>query len=345
MNSQSMQTLQFIADSAASALVQIHKQLGPDAVVLSVRRLPSQGVARLWQPNGRIEVLAGLPDKSSPEEHLRPGPATRFAMNGASRRSEDLSAGPASSKRWRSIAWLEAMGLSPAHADRLQHRLAAECPKPPASLDAECEATQTMLESYWKPAPPLPSGPESRTHVFVGPPGSGKTTVLCKWLTLAVLMKERSACVWRLDGNNANTAEFLSVHCEMLGAPVERIWSLPATAANLHFVDLPGVDSADAAAWRALRQQLSLLPSPYIHLVLNAAYETETLLTQFQEFSTLNPTDVIVTHLDEEPRRVKLWNLILGTNCSIRFLSAGQKIPGQFQDATPALLFPSKIHG
>ena len=100
-----------------------------------------------------------------------------------------------------------------------------------------------------------------------------------------------------------------------------------------HFVDLPGVDAADSAAWTTLRNQLAAFPSPYVHLVLNAAYETDTLLAQYESFAGLNPTDVIVTHLDEEPRRVKLWNLILGTNCTIRFLSAGQKIPGEFQDA------------
>jgi flagellar biosynthesis GTPase FlhF len=49
---------------------------------------------------------------------------------------------------------------------------------------------------------------------------------------------------------------------------------------------------------------------------------------------------VIFTHLDEERRRVKLWNFVLGTNCSISFLGAGQKIPGEFYRADSALLFP-----
>ena len=46
----------------------------------------------------------------------------------------------------------------------------------------------------------------------------------------------------------------------------------------------------------------------------------------------------------EEPRVGKLWNFVLGTNCALRFLSTGQNIPGDFQEATAekllARLFP-----
>jgi flagellar biosynthesis GTPase FlhF len=92
-----------------------------------------------------------------------------------------------------------------------------------------------------------------------------------------------------------------------------------------------------------LRSHLSALPSPEVHLVLNSAYRTEVLLAQYHALAPLGPTDLILTHLDEETGHVKLWNLVLGTNCTIRFLSAGQKIPGDFRTATPCLLLPSEI--
>jgi hypothetical protein len=36
----------------------------------------------------------------------------------------------------------------------------------------------------------------------------------------------------------------------------------------------------------------------------------------------------------------ELGNLVLGTNCSFRFLSGGQKIPGEFRAASSAHFFP-----
>jgi flagellar biosynthesis GTPase FlhF len=49
--------------------------------------------------------------------------------------------------------------------------------------------------------------------------------------------------------------------------------------------------------------------------------------------------DVIVTHLDEESRWGKVWNLALGTNCPVRFLSSGQNIPGDFILSSPEKIF------
>ena len=125
----------------------------------------------------------------------------------------------------------------------------------------------------------------------------------------------------------------------MLGVPIDRFWSNEKVSASLKFIDLPGVDITDDQAMASLKRQLQALPSPRIHLVLNAAYDMPALLEQWEAFAPFDPEDLIFTHLDEEQRRVKLWNFVLGTNYSIRFLSAGQNIPGNFQEASADKLF------
>ena len=71
-----MQVYQFIADSAPAAVEQIRSQLGPDAVVLHVRKPPAQGLARIWQ-GSRIEVLAGVKPAGESErsQPVETGPA------------------------------------------------------------------------------------------------------------------------------------------------------------------------------------------------------------------------------------------------------------------------------
>jgi Ni2+-binding GTPase involved in maturation of urease and hydrogenase len=81
-----------------------------------------------------------------------------------------------------------------------------------------------------------------RPHVFIGPPGSGKTTVICKWMTSVVLRENYKAHVWRLDSETANTAEVLTLHCEMIGVPLERFWTATETEKDFNFVDIPGVE-------------------------------------------------------------------------------------------------------
>ena len=147
--------------------------------------------------------------------------------------------------------------------------------------------------------------------------------------------------MWRLDGHVANTAESLSVFAEILGVPVDRC--VPTNDempdADVLFVDLPGVNPADTNAHAQLTQRLASIPNAQVHLVLNAAYETPLLLAQARAFASLPIQDVIVTHLDEETRWGKLWNLTLGTNCTLRFLAAGQNIPGEFTPATAEQIF------
>jgi flagellar biosynthesis protein FlhF len=307
-----------------------------------VRKMPASGFARLLNRPGQIEVTACVPETPEKPRHSVPEGVDAYVPFREEDTGEIELPPPRAAHRWRSIAWLESLGLLPEFADRLELKLrTTHGTRPPEMPIAEWAAVRDTLATFWRPSVPENNG-DGRPHVFIGPPGSGKTTALCKWLTAAVLKGENRARVWRLDGETANTSEFLSLHCEMIGAPVERFWEGRESTEDLLFVDLPGVECHSAAGMKALREQLSSLPAPHVHLVLNAAYETTLLFEQFNWFAPLLPENLIFTHLDEEHRRVKLWNFVLGTNCTLGWLSGGQKIPGEFHRAESSLLFPHK---
>src|SRR5580765_1638893 len=56
-----VQVIPFVAESAADAVAQTRAKLGPEAVVVNVRQLPADGLAKLWK-SPRIEVLAYKPE-------------------------------------------------------------------------------------------------------------------------------------------------------------------------------------------------------------------------------------------------------------------------------------------
>ena len=336
-----MNAVSFRARNAADAVAQVHARLGAEAVVLSVGQVPASGFSRLWR-RPQLEVLAGVPDPTPP-------PAAKAIAPTASQDIvEPADAGPSGlGGTWRSAGILHQLGLLPLYVDKVLDRVrASHGDAPPASLLDEFALVRTALTGFWRPAARAETGSPS-IHVFIGPPGSGKTTALCKWLAKAVLAEGRSARAWRLDGRAANFAGLLDVYGEILGVPVEREWqsNQPLAGFDVGFIDLPGLETQDARAVGLLRARLGTIASAQVHLVLNAAYDVSVLLAQARAFSALPVTDVIFTHLDEEKRPAKLWNVVLGTNFTVRFLSGGQNIPGDFFSASAELLLPAQIRG
>ena len=362
-----MQVIPFIVESVPEAVAQIRAQLGPEAVVLSVRKLEAGGLARLWQ-KPRLEVLAYRPETPAAAPAAEPEAMASLrkeveaikqqfrapepeAPPPAAAVAEDLENGRApglARPAWRIEGMLQLAGFLKPQAKQVVDALRAEHGEaPPDSMAEEVALARQALIGMWRK--PLPFTDHAfRPHVLVGPAGVGKTTCLCKWLTQEVLVEGGTPAVWRLDGAISNHAEFLNVYAEILGVQVERVWRSAGAAVRgeTSFIDLPGVDWRNPAAIAGVREQLTQFPAPQVHLVLNAAYELPVLVAQLRAFEPLAVTDVMFTHLDEEPRAGKLWNFVLGTNCAVRFLSAGQNIPGEFREATAerllASLFPGK---
>lgn len=137
-------------------------------------------------------------------------------------------------------------------------------------------------------------------------------------------------------------AESLSLHCEILGVPIQRQATTPngsiASGQGTMFIDLPGINANDSGAIQDMKQRIQSFGPVSVHLVLNLAYDTELLMEQVRGFAGLGIADLILTHLDEEHRWGKGCEVALGTNLPIRFLSAGQNVPGQLVYASPELL-------
>jgi len=344
----------FISESANDAVDQIRSQLGPSAVVLSVRKLQPSGISRIWS-SGQIEVIAGIPEGLPPNESMSdPLSELREEIRGlkehVSKREtspENLldspltepvfeSSGGAERGGWRVNRFLIQAGILPLYAEQISDRVASLHGAAPINLARQIELTQNLLRSYW----PQNKSAFSNTHIFVGPSGVGKSTVLCKWLAQTVLTSGQSAKVCQLDTHTANASTFPALYSEILGATFSR--SLPEdldSANDTLFLDLPGVNIYSERAFQETQKLLAKFPGAEVHLVLNAAYESTLLLEQTRAFSALSLSDIILTHLDEELRWGKIWNLVFGNNLNLRFFSAGQNIPGEFIPATADRLF------
>ena len=226
-----MNTIKIIADTAQEALEQVQAKVGPDAVILNVRPVHADGVKRLWS-KARVEVLATAPEPPSAQENVlqlltakvhqlegalqgtepsQPIPPNVIQMIQNVGGTQDAPAAPAC------VQVLLEMGLRPQHADgltaQLQKHLGGTRPR---NLIEEMEMAREVLVEQWHRFATRAEQPGLPARVLVGAPGVGKTTALCKWVTQETFLRQRPARLWRLDGAQPNTAEFLSLHGEMM---------------------------------------------------------------------------------------------------------------------------------
>ncbi len=365
-----MNVVKITADSPQEALEQVHKQLGPEAVVLDVRKLPASGVKKLWT-KAQVEVTASGPEPKSDDHELIaqlnskieqledqllrnpvPKPSPEPQVNFPSKAAELIKASQAGSPVegeggvMPAVKILKRLGLLPSHARWLSGQATNYLGfTKPRNLPEEFALVRETLTDYWHQLVRRQTKPGNPVRLMVGTPGTGKTTCMCKWMTQEVLLRNKSVRAWRLDGSMANTAEFLNVHGEVLRVPVERFWDdteeIPGD--TMRFVDLPGVSAGDREARRALVEQVKALPLTETYLVLNASYDLGLLLNHARFFSVLPLSGLILTHLDEETRWSKCWNLVLATQLPILYLSGGQNIPGDFHPAMPEVLFDNFV--
>jgi flagellar biosynthesis protein FlhF len=340
--------IQFLAASAEEVVAKIRARLGCEAVVLNVRSIKPPGLLRLWQ-KPMIEVVACLPETPPPAPapvEAAPEPSISEALAGFRQELDEIKQQvELHDSGWRVAPLLQKTGLLPLHAKNILDAVkTTHGDTPPSTLAGEITLVAAELAKTWRA--PRPAD-EHSLHVLVGPAGSGKTTALSKWLSHTTLVEGRMGRVWRLDGLTANTAETLSVYCEILQIPANRAWSDQSRfiSEDIGFIDLPGVDWRSPASITELSAQLARFGSPRLHLVLNGAYDIRVLLAQARAFAALPIEDLIITHLDEEPHWGKLWNLSLGAGHPIRYLSSGANVPGGLVEATAETILAHQFPG
>jgi flagellar biosynthesis protein FlhF len=316
----------FTVHSADEAVSLIREKLGPQARVLSVRSVGATGLLKFFRAP-RLEVVAQIdaPPAASvlsldtastePAEPVEIRPTPRFnplptpaSLTELLRRSgltetalNRLQAGPG----WRELNRLPL------------HRALAE--------------TSRLLreQAETRPARPLLS-----RAAFLGAPGVGRTTALCKWLSVEVFRRARLGHVVTVEFDRPNPTGPLPVFSEALGVPLAHFpcETQPAVPGGFVYFDLPGLsprrpaDNDPIAEWldrEAINERI---------LVLNAAYDRAALRDAYAAGRDLGATHLVFTHLDEVPQWGKLWDYLFDEALEPLFLSTGPSLTGDCEE-------------
>jgi flagellar biosynthesis protein FlhF len=294
----------FTVRSADEAVALIRERLGANARVLSVRSVEAKGLRKFFS-SPRLEVVAQMDGT----DEAAVTPAAPIASNPAP--TAEISSEPALPAlvsesnariniRNTSIGLTDLLrrsGLTETALHRLQsgsnwreinqlplHRALAETSR---LLRERAEARTAR--------PPL-----SRA-AFLGAAGVGRTTALCKWLSVEVFRRARVGHVVTIEFDRPNPLGPLPVFSEALGVPLAHFpcETQPAVPGGFVYFDLPSIsprrpaDNAALGAWLDREEIVERV------LVLNAAYDRAAMRDAYTAGRDLGATHVVFTHLDE----------------------------------------------
>ncbi len=188
-------------------------------------------------------------------------------------------------------------------------------------------------------------GEKPTSVMFVGPPGTGKTTSLIK-LALRYGFKERqSVHLLSLDSLRIGGSEQLSAYARITGLGFQALADssiLMGALSITHkrrwtFIDTPGFSAADDDEIEDLAKTVENLPIE-VHLVVPAYMSLAVAQKVFQRFARLKPQKLLLTHADAEEGTARLIELAAKSGLPLSFLGTGQQVPEDIKPANKAAL-------
>lgn len=324
----------FTVSSAEEAAQLIRDKLGENARVLSVRTISPGGITGFFS-SPKLEVIAQVTgttddaetralaetnDTTAAETPTKPVTSSRrYGAPGAVFRAEK-NLGKLLRRSGFSETLLQRLEKSPAWitiSELPLHRALVETGR------HLCEMGEAHFDHQ----------PLTRA-AFLGTPGVGRTTALCKWLAAELFRRGRMGHVVTAEFDRPSATGPLSVFCEAMGVPLAHYPAStePATPGGFVYFDMPGLSLRHPAENTAIMDFLEREKIEQRVLVLNAAYEPGALRSAYAIGRDLGATHVVFTHLDEVSQWGRLWDFVLDGELEPLFLGTGPSLTGDCEE-------------
>ncbi len=197
-----------------------------------------------------------------------------------------------------------------------------------------------ILESILVKATPF----GSRIHTFVGPPGSGKTSLLVKLASHFLVKENKSVMIATTDTFKVGASDQMRIFAQILNVPFAIIrakndWVNILKSAQSYdylLVDYPGMTLRTTEEQNVIER---LLPpsgvSRDLHLVLSATDQDQLITEAGARYQKIGYDDVSFNFLDETYHHGSIYNFQNRFKSPYLSFGLGKKIPDDFEFATP----------
>ncbi len=373
-----MQIKRYEVATINEAIGRIKQDLGPDAVILSARKIRS-GAKQAFEVTAACDPD---PKPKNPVSEGRGGNRTKedvseSGMTSLRRELDEIRASLATIARDQSLRielaemketlnhFFDVVGMRRGRTQMDDHRRlylhlkesgfsqAAACRIIEAVNAAQSGAAgqagdlfEAARRYIQKTLPADPTfGAHKRVQFFLGPTGVGKTTTLAKLAARYAMVEKKKVGLINTDNYRIAAAEQLGTYAKIMGLPVETATTAEAFGLALKKYDGLDVILVDTPG-RANPDGASFrkLVGPLkeagydAHLLISAAGDADYLKRVVDQYEAFDVRRMLITKTDEAIRFGGLYDVIGRSGRPVSFVTCGQNVPQDIREATPGAL-------
>ena len=323
-----MRIKRYIVHDMREAVYLIKKDLGPDAMIVSSKKVREKGLKGLLSP-AKIEVTAAV----------ELGNDAEITLETYAQQNLQLQVPANNLDAYKIRQCLMKMDIGPETIEFLLHDL--------ETINNHNEIRQVLqqrLLSVFKPVPRREKTPD--IMAFIGVPGVGKTTTIAKIAAINALFNSLRISLITIDSFRVGAVEQMRIYGEIIGASVDVVSTpgelLQAVENNrdkdLILIDTTGRPSRNTYQLAEIKTFLEVIKGVNIYLVINATTKVSDTARIINDFKVIPYSQLIVSKLDETESPGTLLNAAYLTGLPIAYITNGQTVPDDIEIASPESL-------
>ena len=187
---------------------------------------------------------------------------------------------------------------------------------------------------------------------FIGPTGVGKTTTLAKLAAHYAMSEKLGIGLISADTYRIAAAEQLKTYAKIMGLPIKVVSEKEEfkqalsrfSDKDLVLVDTPGKSRNDEGYMEKLRDFLNVGVPVETNLLLSLTSSRENMLDASARFGMINYDNIIFTKVDEATGFGSMYDVIDHVGKPISYLTNGQNVPNDIEDANPGRIARLIMH-
>ncbi len=348
-----MQVKKYQGRSIPEAVSLVKRELGPDALILSTKKLGSGTRGSTYKDKGLFEISAVVGDIHEDSRSSNFDPDWLSAV-----KSELMSIKDMILLLSRCGHLMEGFRANPGAIDLYAKLIRSGIAEPHAQWflkkaggfeeDAQVSsnnALKRVIEQISRVIDVTDPFRETQRQVlaaFIGPTGVGKTTTIAKLAADLSLRQKKTVGLISIDSYRIAAIEQLKTYASILGVPCFAADS----PSNLEFalrrmkdrdvilIDTAGQSHYDTARMKEMKKLIGSDKSINSHLLLSTVTNELEMDKAARNFSPLRFNSYIFTKTDETMARGVIINQVLKLKMPVSFITTGQSVPEDIIKAT-----------